>query len=486
MAHIDSRKLKSGAMTYHVIYMTADNEKRKLTGFSSKQTAQIFAYNLNRIVTLRKTGSDLTTGLIEWIDSLSDEVHAQLVNDGFLQKRIRPGTLEELAGYFLRGEIAQKELKDKTLETRRVFANRWFKFFGKHRPVLDITPKEAREYREWHAAKYQPSTWEREIKSLKTMFQFAVDDLHWTKENPFRKFKGGKSANKAKLHFVTLEETRAILEECPNAEMRLIFCLARFGGLRVSELPVLDWEGVNFKRNSLTVNVPKKTDKRSEAMGEYVTRITPLWPELRQAFEEYWENLPEGAAMRVFPHCPSDQALTSRFKKILRRAGVQKWPKFFQSMRATRATELRRKPFSFQVDQINDWIGHTEKVAEDHYVLNTLQDIADAAQYVTMDRPSQISMGTLTINQNSVQGINMDSESVFSDISAQNPMGAKMGGLMGIRVGEQGFYESSRQISEVKKSLENTEQNQEKEKGVTSLQHPNLASKGFEPLTKGL
>lgn len=445
MAYIDQRKLKSGSMTYHVIYETANGGKRKLTGFSSKQAAQNFAYNLNRLATLKKHGSDLTTAILEWIDSISDEVHAQLVSDGILPKRIKPGTLKELAGYFLRGDIAQRELKEKTLETRRVFANRWFTFFGEHRRVCDITPKEAREYREWHAPQYAPATWGREIKSLKTLFQFAVDELHWIKENPFRRFKGGNQANKAKLHEVTLEETQLIIEECPNAEMRLIFCLARFGGLRVSELAVLDWEGVNFKRNSLTVNVPKKTDKRSEAMGEYVTRITPLWPELRQAFEEYWETLPEGAGMRVFPQCPNDQALTSRFKKILKRAGVQKWPKFFQSMRATRATELRKK---FPEYMVNSWIGHTQAVAEEHYILDSVQEIEAASEFVTMG------------------------------VSTSIPMGAAMGGLMGVRVGEQSFYDSCKQNSKIKKSLENTEQNQEKEKGVTSLQHPNLASKG--------
>lgn len=449
MAYIDQRKLKSGSMTYHVIYETANGGKRKLTGFSSKQAAQNFAYNLNRLATLKKHGSDLTTAILEWIDSISDEVHAQLASDGILQPRIKPGTLWELTEFFLAGKDSEFELKERTILSRRTMANRWFKFFGKNRSVIDITPEEARRYAANHARNYSPSTWGREVKLLKKVFNYAVEELHWIKENPFRKFKGGNQANKEKLHEVTLEETKLILEECPTAEMRLIFCLSRFGGIRIpSEIAALDWDGVNFKRNTLTVNIPKKTRKMAEANGEYVTRVIPLWPELRQAFEEYWETLPEGAGLKVFPDCPTDQTLTSRFKKILKRAGVQKWPKFFQSMRATRATELRKK---FPEYMVNSWIGHIQKVAETHYLLNSVQEMQEAAEFVTMEGPTS------------------------------SPMGVAMGGLMGVRVGEQSLYDSCKQNSKVKKNPENTEQNQEKEKGVTSLQHPQLAKAGLEP-----
>lgn len=449
MAHIDQRKLKSGAMTYHVIYEPANGGKRKITGFTNKLTAQNFCYNLNRLSTLRKNGSDLTAALTEWIDSLSDEVHEQLASDGILPSRIKPGTLQELTEYFLTGKDSQEELKESTLKSRRSMVNRWLEFFGKHRSVTDITTEDARKYAAYHAGKYAPATWGREVKSLKLIFNFAVDELHWIKENPFRKFKGGNQSNKEKLHDVTLEETRLILEECPTAEMRLIFSLARFGGLRIpSELAALDWECINFKRNTLTVNIPKKTGKKAQENGEFATRVTPLWPELRQAFEEYWETLPEGAGLKVFPACPTGQALTSRFRKILKRAGVPMWGNFFKSMRATRDTELRRK---FPEYKVNAWIGHTQAVAEGHYILNSVQEIEAASEFVTMG------------------------------ISTSIPMGTKMGTSMGTGVGTQCFYDSCKQFSEVKKNLHFTGLNQENKKGVTSLQRPEMTSMGHIP-----
>ena len=451
MAHIDSRKLKSGAMIHDVVYKTSNGGKHKITGFTNKRAAERFLDNFERLMALRKTGTELTTALIEWIDDLPDEVHAKLSNDGFLTPRQKPGTLQELAEYFLNGKDVQDELKESTLRSRRTMVNRWYKFFGKYRRITDITRDDAKDYATWHESQYELATWGRELKSLKQIFNFAVEELHWIKENPFSKLKGGSQANKERFYYVTLEEVRLILEECPTAEMRLIFCLARFGGLRISEIPVLDWDCVNFQRSTLTVNIPKKTSKKAEAKGDYVTRTIPLWPELRQAFTEYWETLPEGAPMKVFPNYPSDTAIRNRFENILKRAGVPMWPKFFHSMRATRATELRRY---FPEYQINAWIGHTQKVAETHYILNPVQDIESASQFATMGTQPPFSDG----NQN--------------------------GNMMGTKMGLQNIFESSKHFSEVKKNLQNTGSNQEKKKGLASLQTPEMTSMGLEPMPR--
>ena len=55
---------------------------------------------------------------------------------------------------------------------------------------------------------------------------------------------------------------------------------------------------------------------------------------------------------------------------------------------------------------------------------------------------------------------------------------------MGVKVKKQRFSDSYKQISEVKKSLKNTGSNQEKKKGLASLQTPEMTSMGLEPMPR--
>ncbi len=468
MAWVESKKLAKEKTSYFIVYELPQGCKRKIFGFTNKNEAGAFCRNLNVLLTARKVGRELPLSLIEWINGLSDDVHAKLSADGFLEPRASVGTLEDLTRYFLNGDEAQ-EHKESTIRSRRTMARRWLSFWGKHRSVADFTFEDAKQYRAFHAQTYSEATWGREVKSLKQIFNFAVEELHWIKENPFRKLKGGKQANRKKLHEVTAEESAAILEECPSAEMRLVFCLARFGALRIpSELKTMEWNDVNFDRGTLTVNIPKKTHKRDEASGNYETRVIPLFPELRHAFTEYFETLPDGASSLVFPNCPTGQALTSRFRKILKRAGVPMWEKFFVNMRSTRDTELRRR---FPEHLVNQWVGHTQAVAEAHYIQNSQQDIEAAANFRTAD--FEISGGETGTRAADSTPQNAEAFPHFS-----------RGKLRGETKGAQSFYDSFKQISEVKKSPEKTRRNQEIKKGVATLQPLGLTSMGLEPMPR--
>ena len=444
MAWVESRKLAK-TIAYYVVYEPAKGVKHKITGFTNKRSAEGFRNNLDLLASARTIGGDLSPALMEWVNGLSDDVHAKLASDGYLEPRVIVGTLKDLTDHFLNGEEAQSK-KDSTLRSRQTMVKRWHAFFGSRRNVADFTTNDAKRYAAYHADKYAPATWGREIRSLKSIFQYAVEDLDWIKKNPFRKLKGASQANKDDLHEVTLEETKLIFDECPTAEMRLILCLARFGGLRVSELAVLEWDGVNYDRNTLTVNVPKKTHKKEQEKGEFETRVIPLWPEIRQAFEEYWETLPDGASNLVFPNCPTGQALTSRFRKILKRAGVPMWGNFFKSMRATRDTELRRR---FPEYQVNHWIGHTQDVAERHYILNTVESMQEASRFTTF--------GTV---------------------------GETVGVTVGVTVGAQSRFQNCLENQESKKSPQITALNEGTKKGVTSLQRQILTSMGLEPMPR--
>ncbi len=91
----------------------------------------------------------------------------------------------------------------------------------------------------------------------------------------------------------------------------------------------------------------------------------------RQYLDDAFDLAPEGAEF-VFPdeyrqraHGPG-----TTFAKIIRRAGLEAWPRQWHSMRASCETDLARK---FPLAVVAKWLGNTQAVAMRHYV-----DVTDA------------------------------------------------------------------------------------------------------------
>ena len=60
--------------------------------------------------------------------------------------------------------------------------------------------------------------------------------------------------------------------------------------------------------------------------------------------------------------------LRTTFLKIIRREGLQPWPRVFQNLRASRETELVE---TYPVHVVTGWLGNTPKVAMRHYWMTT-------------------------------------------------------------------------------------------------------------------
>ena len=69
----------------------------------------------------------------------------------------------------------------------------------------------------------------------------------------------------------------------------------------------------------------------------------------------------------------TEQNLRSRLHRIADRAGVERWPKPFICLRASRRTELERTG-RFANHVLNDWFGHSGAIAETHYLQTTEAD----------------------------------------------------------------------------------------------------------------
>jgi hypothetical protein len=72
----------------------------------------------------------------------------------------------------------------------------------------------------------------------------------------------------------------------------------------------------------------------------------------------------------------ADKNLGTTLRKIIRRAGVEPWPKSFQNCRSSRQTDLEQKYPTYVVCA---WLGNTPTIAHKHYLTVTDEHLATAA-----------------------------------------------------------------------------------------------------------
>ena len=64
--------------------------------------------------------------------------------------------------------------------------------------------------------------------------------------------------NSKRQEFISREDIQKVLDACPDNEWRLIFALARYGGLRIpSELYGLIWDDILWDKERFVIHSPK-------------------------------------------------------------------------------------------------------------------------------------------------------------------------------------------------------------------------------------
>ncbi len=183
-------------------------------------------------------------------------------------------------------------------------------------------------------------------RNLITINPFKSEDIPTTLPKPKQK------------HHISNEVALRILKHLPNDEWRLLFALARWGGLRVpSEPELLRWSDVDWEQNRLTVHSPKTEHHEGRDR-----RIIPLFPIIKSLLEVLRKNAgPSDDFILSFMRKKSNSSFRDPLIRAIEMAGAARWSKLYTSLRATRDTELRSKYPSHVVDA---WIGHDENVAK--------------------------------------------------------------------------------------------------------------------------
>ena len=295
--------------------------------------------------------------ILKWVSTIiGTKLHTKLVNVGLLET-----VKDTQLGSFCETYIASRtDIKQQTrinlLSSKRMLVEH----FGADKDLRAITPAHVSEFKAALMTRYANATTGRTLRRGRQFFAHAVD-AGILNRNPFDKLKIPNQTNPSRLFFVDRETCQKVLETCPNLQWRLIFSLARFGGLRVpSELISLQWNDVLWSQKKIKVPSPK-----TEHIEGKDHRWVPLFPEIIELLRQAFDIAKDGEQF-IFPRTITGAVnLRKGLTSIIKKAGLSPWPKLFQNLRASRETELCQ---NFPLHVASKWIGNTPTVAMGHYL----------------------------------------------------------------------------------------------------------------------
>ena len=360
------------------IQFTSGGKRRSvyLGGLKMKATETI-ARKIEALVEAKFSRCALDPEVAKWVGDIPDELAAKLAAVELIAPRHDREQQTTKLGEFIDAYLASRtDIKPRTrinlLQVRRNLVAH----FGETKALGDITPGDTDEWRLWMLTKLGDNTVRRHCGRAKQLFRAALRKRLIT-ENPFADMRDCLvKANKSRDFFLSRADATKVLAACPDNEWRLIFALARFGGLRTpSETLLLRWDDVDWERGRLLIRSPKTEHHEGKD-----SRMVPIFPELRPLLDTAWEQAADRAEFVIARRRDGNVNWRTQLERIIAKSGLTAWPKLFQNLRSTRETELAE---TYPLHVVTAWLGNSQLIAAKHYLQVTDQHFAKATQNPT-------------------------------------------------------------------------------------------------------
>ncbi len=222
--------------------------------------------------------------------------------------------------------------------------------FDAHQFARDLAKRASSE----HASKI--------VERVKQLFDAAIQAKLLT-ENPFSGVKITAKRDKSRDFYLDVATSEAVLKACANKHAAAIFALARWCGLRVPHEPLaLKWEHIDLEQ--LRIRVPADTKTGFRVLPLFSRAVEPVRAlrAITPLDQEY-----------VFDRARRSAATTWRdwLLDAIAAAGLHGWPKVWHNLRASCRTDLEDV---FESHVCDAWLGHSHRVAKDHYLMVTPED----------------------------------------------------------------------------------------------------------------
>ena len=356
MASISTDK-KTGCHRIYFNDLQGGRKGLRLGKIKRKDLAMSMKLRVEEILQDKTFNRAHSSELAHWINGLPKDIRKKMVGVGLLDAVPDTMTVAELIEKFL----AEADVKPKTRDAYQQTTKSLMKYIGAKKMIDKLTSADADAWRTACVSeKLAKATIAKRTNVAKTIFKKAVK-LGVLKVSPFEDLRVGSQVNEERSFYVDLETITNVLEQCPDAYWRTIVGLTRYAGLRCpSELQHLKWSDVDWDKKLLTVRSPK-----TEHHAGHAVRIVPVAPVLQPILSELFDQAAEGDVW-LFPKMNASSGnLRTSFHKIIERAGHKPWPRLFQNLRGSCATDWVD---AYPAHQVASWLGHSVAIAARHYL----------------------------------------------------------------------------------------------------------------------
>ena len=347
-------------------FVGSDGKRRSIRlGKLNRKAATAFKVRVEHLVSASITGHPLDEETSRWLAGLDDAMIDRLAVVGLTTTR-PSARLERFLEKYL---TTRRHLKQASLRKLEQTKAKLLAFFDPEQALRAITMDQTADWRVWLAEQgLSEASVRLHSGNAKTIFNEAVG-RGLVVESPFRHLTSGSTASRV-TRYVSPTEVELILDACPNVQWRLLFALVRYAGLRVpSESHLLTWADIDWEWGRMTVRSPK-----TEHHAGHEQRTVPITPKLMTILQEGFDTAAEGGESVVT--LGRGGQLHRRLQAIARQAGVETWPRAFQTLRSSCEKEWA---MHFPQFAVSKWIGHSITVSGKHYANDVPDELFDRA-----------------------------------------------------------------------------------------------------------
>jgi len=361
------QKRKRGGKTAYQIQFFDDTGHRK-TLYLGKQydddTAEEVKRVVEKILDAIATERALDRRTTAWLANIPDDLRDRFVSAGLIEATKQTTVSDLFDAYF---EAESSALKPTTQVNKLNAYRRFIGFFDPQAAVEELTKRDAQNFIVDLDRRYKEATRAGTIRDVRRVFNWGVENGIVSK-NPFEGVARGTFKNKSREYFISLDDYQKLLDACPNRMFRVLLALYRIGGLRKEEALRITWNDVKFEEARLIAHSPK-----TERYKGKESRVIPLFPELKEELNALKSEI--DATPKNYVISTNRTTIFKKVEQIVFNAGLPRWERLIQNMRSSRAIEIYER-FGGMAE--SEWVGHSQKTAQDHY-LHVRDETFDAA-----------------------------------------------------------------------------------------------------------
>ncbi|EMB14569.1 tyrosine-type recombinase/integrase [Rhodopirellula europaea] len=360
-----------------------------------RQTIRLGKSSRKKADRIKSVVEDLLSGLklsqapddktLQWLDEADDDIYVKLAAVGLVDER----SSTRLAAFVDNYIESRSDLKPRTVIKFNATRDYMVAHFGEGCDMRKVTEADGQAFRVYLLSQQNSkgqnmaeNTVRKHTQIAKQFFNHAVS-RKLLRVNPLAGLPSTVMPNKERMHYITHDDARAVIDACPDSQWRLIFALARYGALRCpSEILELKWSDIDWDKQEMLV----RSEKTAHHVGQGSRRV-PIFTDLMPFIEDAQE-LSEGTGEYLI-HRYRDQEsnLRTQLHRIIKRARLSPWPKAFQNLRASRATDLVTH---HPLHVVSQWTGHSIETMKKFY-LQVTDEHREAALAIKPQLPPETS-----------------------------------------------------------------------------------------------